>query len=186
MGARVVAADRTMNMVAYQGTLRWPALAADALALPFVDGAFDAALAGFLVNRLAPAPVLAELARAVRAHGAVLASSWAAEAPDPVKIADRWRYRLLGLATARVVRGNEDGGGADIRLSRGSGRGGPRGRAGQGACIRAPSRSGGAGASRRRRLPPRHAHIAPWVAELDGLGRSELIRQGCHRGGPAR
>jgi len=86
-GARVVVADRTVSMVAYQGTERWPAVAADALRLPFVDGAFDATLAGFLLNHLAPAPALAELARVVRPGGAVLASTWAAERPDPVKTA---------------------------------------------------------------------------------------------------
>ncbi|MDQ6909225.1 MAG: class I SAM-dependent methyltransferase, partial [Actinomycetota bacterium] len=62
-GARVVAADGAVSMVAYQRAQSRPGVAADALALPFLRGAFDAALAGFLLNHVAPAPALAELAR---------------------------------------------------------------------------------------------------------------------------
>ncbi|MDQ6696953.1 MAG: class I SAM-dependent methyltransferase [Actinomycetota bacterium] len=84
-GARIVAADRAASMVAYQGTQRWPGIAADVLALPFRGGAFDVAFAGFLLNHLAPDRSLAELARVVRPGGAVLASTWAVGEPDPVK-----------------------------------------------------------------------------------------------------
>lgn len=83
-GARVVAADRSVGMVAYEGGRAWPAVAADVLALPFRKGTFDAAFAGFLLNHLPPVPALAEMAGAVRSGGAVLGSTWAGH-PDPVK-----------------------------------------------------------------------------------------------------
>ncbi len=60
---------------------------ADAVALPLGAAAVDAAAAGFLLNHLPPQPVLRELARVVRPGGAVLASTWAATRPDPVKAA---------------------------------------------------------------------------------------------------
>jgi SAM-dependent methyltransferase len=86
-GALVIAADLTVSMVAYQGAPPWLGVAADALDLPFPPRAFEVAFAGFLLNQLSPAPALAELARAVRSGGAVLASTWSAETPDPVKTA---------------------------------------------------------------------------------------------------
>jgi SAM-dependent methyltransferase len=73
-------------MVAYEAGRAWPAVASDVLALPFREGAFDAALAGFLLNHLPPVPALAEIARVVRPGGAVLGSTWARR-PDPVKAA---------------------------------------------------------------------------------------------------
>jgi SAM-dependent methyltransferase len=100
-GARVVAVDRSLGML-QQGHRRgpggpgrpWPAVAADALALPFADAAFDAACAGFLLNHLSPLAALGELARVVRPGGVVLASTWALGPDDPVKSA------LEALATS--------------------------------------------------------------------------------------
>jgi SAM-dependent methyltransferase len=86
-GARVVGADRSRQMLAFHRSRRGPAVTADAFDLPFRRDAFDIACAGFLLNHLPPAPVLAELARITRPGGAVLASTWAAGEPDPVKSA---------------------------------------------------------------------------------------------------
>lgn len=84
-GAHVVAAELSLTMVSHQHGQPWPGAAADVLDLPFRDGAFDAAVAGFLVNHMAPGLALAELARVVGPGGVVLASTWAADRPDPVK-----------------------------------------------------------------------------------------------------
>jgi SAM-dependent methyltransferase len=86
-GAQVVAADRSCGMLSYGRGWGWPAVAADVLALPLRDGGFDAAVAGFLLNHLPPAPALAELARVVCPGGIVLASTWAGGRRDPVKAA---------------------------------------------------------------------------------------------------
>ncbi len=85
-GAHVVAADRSWGMVAHGGRRTWPAVTADAGALPFRSGAFEAALAGFVLNHLPPVTALAEMAMLVRPGGVVLASTWA-EGVDPVKAA---------------------------------------------------------------------------------------------------
>jgi len=176
-GARVVAADRTVSMVAYQGTERWPAVAADALRLPFVDGAFDATLAGFLLNHLAPAPALAELARVVRPGGAVLASTWAAERPDPVKtaidavitawgwVAPAW-YQAMKTEVeptsgdpARLAAAAREAGVVEVSASA----------RGEDLGVRDPS----AVVAYRLTMP----HIAPWVAALDAPTRAEVTRQ---------
>lgn len=83
-GARVVAVDRSATMVAYQDGGRGRVVG-DVLRLPFRKGAFDAVLAGFLINHMAPEPALASLGRVVRPGGAVVASTWAVVALDPVK-----------------------------------------------------------------------------------------------------
>jgi SAM-dependent methyltransferase len=66
---------------------RWPAVAADVVRLPFRDRVFDAALAGFVLNHLAPAAALREMVRVVRPGGVVLASTWEGGVVDPVKSA---------------------------------------------------------------------------------------------------
>jgi SAM-dependent methyltransferase len=86
-GAHVVAAERDLTMLNHQRRQPWPRVAADVLNLPFKDDAFDAALAGFLINHMDPKLALAELARVVGSDGVVLASTWAADGPDPVKVA---------------------------------------------------------------------------------------------------
>jgi SAM-dependent methyltransferase len=85
-GALVVATDRACDMVAFPAG-RWPGAVADVVALPFPTGVFDAALAGFVLNHLAPVSALTEMSRVVRRGGLVLASTWARAAPDPVKAA---------------------------------------------------------------------------------------------------
>lgn len=85
-GSTVVVADLSASMAAFQIRTR-PAVAADALALPFPDNTFDAVAAGFLLNHLPARPALAEMARAVRPAGTVLGSTWAAGRSDPIKAA---------------------------------------------------------------------------------------------------
>jgi ubiquinone/menaquinone biosynthesis C-methylase UbiE len=86
-GARVVRADLSLAMLAHGGGRGRARTVADAVALPLGDAVFAAAAAGFLLNHVPPEPVLRELARVVRPGGAVLASTWSAIRPDPVKAA---------------------------------------------------------------------------------------------------
>lgn len=87
-GANVVALDNSADMLrAAQGTI--PGLktvVADAMELPFSDGAFDGATAGFCINHLPePDRFLAECARVVRPGGFVLASTFAGNEEHPAK-----------------------------------------------------------------------------------------------------
>jgi ubiquinone/menaquinone biosynthesis C-methylase UbiE len=97
-GARVVIADCSPGMVLHGRQRGWTASVADALALPFRDGCFDAVIAGFLLNHIAPAVALTEIVRAVGPGGVVVASTWASTRSDPVKAAigdvlDSWGWR---------------------------------------------------------------------------------------------
>jgi SAM-dependent methyltransferase len=84
----VVAVDAAAGMLAYDAASRPPAAAGDALALPFSDRSFDAAVAAFSLNHLTdPAGGLREMARVTRPGGALLASSYAADNAHPVKAA---------------------------------------------------------------------------------------------------
>ncbi len=176
-GARVVAADQTVSMVAYQGTQRWPGVAADALDLPFSDDAFDTALAGFLLNHLHPGVALTELTRTVRPGGTVLASTWAVGEPDPVKTAidsvfDSWGwvrpawYRLLKRdvepisgAPEALAAAAESAGLVDIRVS-----------------LRREDlgvREADAVVAYRLSMP----HISRWASSLDASTRGKVTRQ---------
>ena len=82
----VVAVDAAMGMLAHDANARPPAVAGDALALPFATGAFDATVAAFSLNHLAdPAAGLREAARVTRPGGAVAASAYADDDDHPVK-----------------------------------------------------------------------------------------------------
>jgi SAM-dependent methyltransferase len=96
MGASVVVADCTLGMVVHGHRCGWKAIASDAMALGVRDGAFDAAMAGFLLNHLPPAVALTEMARVVRAGGVVAASTWASAPPDPIKEATNTVLRAWG------------------------------------------------------------------------------------------
>ena len=86
--AAVIAVDAAVGMLAHGAVRRAPAVAGDALALPFTAGAFDAAVASFSLNHLTdPARGLREMARVTRPGGALLASSYAADDDHPVKVA---------------------------------------------------------------------------------------------------
>jgi ubiquinone/menaquinone biosynthesis C-methylase UbiE len=175
-GGRVVAVDRSTSMAAYGHGRSWPAAAADVLALPFPTGTFEAASAGFLLNHLPPAPALAEMARAVRPGGVMLASTWAGGS-DHVKasietvlvsrgwVAPSWYLRMkdevepisgdpAGLAAAAQQAGLVDVHASVQRPDLG---------------VRDPRTL----VAYRFALP----HIAPWLATLDAVARHELTRQ---------
>jgi ubiquinone/menaquinone biosynthesis C-methylase UbiE len=84
--ARVVAVDAAVGMLAHDAVHRPPAVAGDALALPFAAGAFDATVAAFSLNHLAdPAAGLREAARVTRPGGGLAASAYADDDDHPVK-----------------------------------------------------------------------------------------------------
>jgi len=84
-GARVLAADLALGMLVPGRAGRPPAVAADAVALPFRGGALDVVLAAFALNHLDdPAAGVAEAGRAGRL---LVASTYAADDDHPVKAA---------------------------------------------------------------------------------------------------
>jgi ubiquinone/menaquinone biosynthesis C-methylase UbiE len=86
--ASVVAVDAAAGMLAYHAEGRPPAVAGDALALPFAGSSFDAAVAAFSLNHLTdPAGGLREMARVTRPGAALVAGSYAADDSHPVKAA---------------------------------------------------------------------------------------------------
>lgn len=176
-GARVVAIDRSTEMVSYRSGQGWPVIVADVLALPLRDGVFDAAVAGFLLNHLPPGPALAELVRVVRPGGVVLASTWAGGQRDSAKAAidavvaswgwvpPAW-YQAM-REQVKQVSGNPE------RLTVTARQAGL-------AFVRAWVHRENLG------LLSSHAvvayrlatpHIAPWVGTLDPPARAELVRQ---------
>lgn len=172
-GARVVTADRSHHMVA-SGAGRWPSVVADVVTSPFRDDSFFAALAGFVINHVAPAAALREMARVVTPGGVVLASTWAGGVPDPVKAAidtvlARWGwvpppwYRAMKAEIepisgdpARLASAAEEAGLVDVT-----------------ATARREDTSAAdpdIAVVYRLALP----HIAPWVSQLDAGARAGL------------
>jgi SAM-dependent methyltransferase len=177
VGARVVAADRSFSMAAHVRGRGWSAMAADGLALPVGDGVFDAALAGFLLNHLPPRPTLTEMGRAVRAGGIVLATTWDASRPDPVKQAIDATLVSRGWVRPTWYRRLK----AEVEPVSGD----PR-------CLKEAAEEAGlidvVATVNRPELPIRDphavvayrlamAHIAPWVAALDQPQYAELVRE---------
>jgi ubiquinone/menaquinone biosynthesis C-methylase UbiE len=79
-GARVVAADASLDMLTWDAARRPPSVVADVRALPLPEAAVDAVVAAFVLNHLAdPDRGLAELIRVTRAGGALLAAVYASE-----------------------------------------------------------------------------------------------------------
>lgn len=75
VGARPVAVDCSLGMLAWQRSVRPPAAVGDVTRLPLRDGAVDDVLAAFVLNHLGdPAAGLLELARVTWPGGALLAS----------------------------------------------------------------------------------------------------------------
>jgi SAM-dependent methyltransferase len=86
--AGVVAVDAAVGMLTHDAGQRPPAVAADALALPFAASTFDAAVAAFSLNHLTdPATGLREMARVTRPGGSLLVSAYADDDTHPVKAA---------------------------------------------------------------------------------------------------
>lgn len=85
-GASVVAADLAWGMLAAAGPERPPSTVADALALSFRAGAFDAVVAAFCLNHLEdPAAALVEARRVVRPGGALVLTAYAGDDTHPAK-----------------------------------------------------------------------------------------------------
>jgi SAM-dependent methyltransferase len=183
-GARVVAADQSAGMIAYGRADRWPAVAADVLTLPFGDGVFDGVIAGFLLNHLPPVPTLAEMVRVVAGGGFVLASTWSAGEPDPVKAVVESVLRRSGWtppawfqtmkAEIEPVSGDPDhlaAAAVDAGLAEVS------------ASVRRPDlgvRDPAAFVGYRFALP----HVAPWVGAMDARARSVLTAEAVAAVGP--
>ena len=93
--AEVVALDAAAGMLAYGAARRPPAVAGDAVALPFAADVFDVTVAAFSLNHL-PDPVagLVEAARVTRPGGALLVSAYAVDDSHPVK--DAVEAALIG------------------------------------------------------------------------------------------
>lgn len=84
--ASVVAVDAALGMLLHAARDRPPAVAADALALPFRDRSFGAAIAAFSLNHLSePACGLREIARVLTPGGPIVAGAYAADDTHPVK-----------------------------------------------------------------------------------------------------
>lgn len=84
--SNVVAVDAAIGMLLHASDTRPPAVAADALALPFADDTFGGAIAAFSLNHLRdPDRALREIVRVVRRGGPVLATAYAADDTHPVK-----------------------------------------------------------------------------------------------------
>lgn len=75
--ARVVAVDFERTMLQFDSARRPPCVVGDITSLPLRTGVFDAVVAAFVLNHIAPVPDgLRELARVTRPGGAVLASTF--------------------------------------------------------------------------------------------------------------
>ncbi len=78
LGARPVAADLSVDMLAWEAAKRPPAVVADVRALPFGDRSMNDAVAAFVLNHLTePAAGFAGLMRVTRPGGALLACVYA-------------------------------------------------------------------------------------------------------------
>ncbi len=85
-GGEVVAVDLSVGMLAQHRAVRPPAVAADAMRLPFPPARFDATLAAFVLNHLPdPTAALREASRVTRGGGTVAASSFDASWTHPAK-----------------------------------------------------------------------------------------------------
>lgn len=87
-GATAVALDPAVGMLAHAPMAATPAVAGDAVALPFPRDAFGAAVAAFSLSHLEdPAAGLGEMTRVTRPGGAVIVSAYASDDGHPVKAA---------------------------------------------------------------------------------------------------
>ena len=85
-GARPVALDLALEMLAHRRAERPPSVCGDARALPFRDSAFDAVVAAFSLNHVPDLEVaVAEAHRVIRPGGLLLASTFPSGAEHPAK-----------------------------------------------------------------------------------------------------
>jgi demethylmenaquinone methyltransferase/2-methoxy-6-polyprenyl-1,4-benzoquinol methylase len=110
-GAFVVGADLSLGMLRVGHTVRptVPLLAADALALPFATGAFDAVTVSFgLRNFVDPTAALQEMARVTRPGGRLVVCEFSAPV-NPIFRRVYLEYLMRALpAVARRVSSNPD------------------------------------------------------------------------------
>ncbi len=108
-GAFVVGVDLSMGMLRAGQHRRVPLLAGDALALPFVDEAFDAVTISFgLRNIVDVDAALREMARVTRPGGRLLVCEFSHPTWEPFRTVYR-RYLMTALpAVARVVSSNPE------------------------------------------------------------------------------
>jgi SAM-dependent methyltransferase len=93
----VVAVDAAHGMLAHDAATRPPAVAADALRIPFSARRFGVTVAAFsLTHLLDPSTGLREAARVTDAEGAVITSAYAADDIHPVKAAVEEALRARG------------------------------------------------------------------------------------------
>lgn len=96
-GAKVVAVDLAIGMLTAEAAARPPAAVADVLALPFVEGAFDAVLAAFSLNHVGDAVTgLREAVRVLRPGGGLVVATYADDDDHPVKEATEAAARDRG------------------------------------------------------------------------------------------
>ena len=108
-GATVVGADLSVGMLRAGAHRRVPLLAADALALPFPDGCFDAVTISFgLRNIVDPDAALREMARVTRPGGRLVVCEFSHPTWRPFREV-YLRYLMAGLpAVARAVSSNPE------------------------------------------------------------------------------
>lgn len=86
-GGSPVAVDASLDMLRHDLGQRAPAAVGDARRLPFKDGAFDAAIAAFVLSHVRdPVRVLQQARRATSLEGVILASSFSSRSSHPAKI----------------------------------------------------------------------------------------------------
>ena len=85
-GARIVATDLSLDMLAWDARSRPPCALADVRALPLADGCVDDAVAAFVLNHLVdPQAGFAELVRVTRPGGAILVTVYSVASRSAVR-----------------------------------------------------------------------------------------------------
>jgi demethylmenaquinone methyltransferase/2-methoxy-6-polyprenyl-1,4-benzoquinol methylase len=109
-GAWCVAADFSLGMLRAGAARAVPKVAADALALPFADAAFDAVTISFGLRNVAdPDAALAELARVTRPGGRLVVCEFSTPTWTPFRTAYQdVALRYVLPAIARVVSSNPE------------------------------------------------------------------------------
>lgn len=112
-GLHVAAADFTVEMMRVgrrrPGAQRVTWLAADALALPFADGGFDAVIQGYLLRNLVDIPAaLAEQYRVLRPGGRVVVLETSPPPPSPVRPFVNAHMRFGIPLLSRLASGNPE------------------------------------------------------------------------------
>lgn len=93
-GAWCVAADFSIGMLSAGRSRGLPLVAADAMALPFADGAFDSVTISFGLRNVAdPQQALSEMARVTRPGGQLLVCEFSRARPAPMRWGYQWYSR---------------------------------------------------------------------------------------------